>query len=782
VNSRFGLSLLAAAAVLPLLAFAAAMAWLFGQQAQRDMEQQLRFAARAGMAAVDRELAAELASLVTLAESTRLDGSATTDEFRKAAARALTSRADWLAIRVSDAEGRLQFDLRTEGAPAPAHSVERGIAEAARRVEPVAGAYLGRPAAGQKSAVALHAPIRRADGSVLVLTLELAASALSEALGTQPMSAAWTAAVLDRDHVIVGRNRTPERYVGFPATPSLRAELDRAPESFFFALTQEGDRVYTAFSTSGFSGWTVAVGAPADAVEGPARRSLMMAGAGGAGALAVSLAHAAGLARASSRRQAAERRLVAAEAQAQAERRVADIADNLPGVVYRRLVRPDGSFRYLDARGDVERLFFVPREQLLRPRTLEQEVARIAAEDRPGWIEQTRHSAATLEPFANESRLQAPDGGLRWVRSMARPRRLTDGSVVWDGVSLDITDLKLAEAALSASEQRFRDVVETASDWIWETDSEHRFTWLSETVVEATGLPVERVLGRTRSDFIAETAEQHGLDGHLADLAARRPFRNFIYWMPDAYGRRCISASGKPVFDERGRFLGYRGAASDVTERERAAAQRELIMAELDHRVKNTLAVVKALIEQTARGAGSIDDFRADLDGRLRALADTHDLLRAERWRGASLRGLVGRALAPHQGSDGRVRIGDGPDVTLQPVAATAIVMALHELATNAIKHGALSRPEGHVEVDWSATDDEFVLRWRERGGPVVSPPRRRGFGREVIERGLAYELDAHVRLDFEPEGVVCEIRAQLDQLRAADGRAARIAASGSAE
>lgn len=760
-----------------MLAFAGAMAWLFGEQTQRDVEQQLRFAARAGIAAVDRALAAELASLVTLAEATRLDISPELDDFRLAAARALASRADWLAIRVSDSEGRLLFDLRTEGAPAPPGSVERSIAEAARGGRPVAGSFLGA-AAGQQAGVALHAPVIRRGAPVLVLTLELAVAAISEALARQPTPADWTLAVLDRDRLVVGRNRTPERFLGAAATVSLQAELDRSAESFLFALTQEGEVVYTAFRTSGFSGWTVAVGAPAAAVEGPARRALLMAGASGVGALAVSLALAAALLRASSRRQAAERRLVAAEAQAEAERRVADIADNLPGIVYRHILKPDGTFGHLDLRGEVERMFFTPREDFLQMTTLEQHAARLAIEDRKGWLEQIRHSAATLEPFAHEGRVRPPDGSLRWVRSMARPRRLEDGSVVWDGVSLDVTDRKLAEAALSASEQRFRDVVETASDWVWETDAEHRFTWFSEALSQATGLTAERLIGRRRTDLLAQTAEHCDVDAHLADLAAHRPFRNFVYWTTDAFGRRCISTSGKPVFDEQGRFLGYRGAGSDVTERERASAQRELIMAELDHRVKNTLAVVKALVAQTARGAVSIEGFRADLEGRLRALADTHDLLRAERWRGASLHGLVTRALAPHDGPEERVRIETGPELSLAPPAAAAIAMALHELATNAAKHGALSRPGGRVEVGWAAEGGELVLRWRESGGPTVEPPRRRGFGREVIERGLAYELDARVRLDFAAEGVACEVRAPLDQLDPHGRRSARIAAS----
>ena len=193
-------------------------------------------------------------------------------------------------------------------------------------------------------------------------------------------------------------------------------------------------------------------------------------------------------------------------------------------------------------------------------------------------------------------------------------------------------------------------------------------------------------------------------------------------------------------------------------ERDRTDRRQELLMAELDHRVKNTLATIQALVSSTARSAGSLGEFTQGLGQRIAALSRAHSLLTHSRWEGTSIADLVAEELGPFQ-RDGRYVAADGTDAVLAPKAALALALALHELATNAAKYGALSVGGGRVEVRWDLTAAGGLrLAWRESGGPLVRPPQRRGFGSTLIERALAMEVGGSSRLVFEPEGVTCEV------------------------
>jgi PAS domain S-box-containing protein len=228
--------------------------------------------------------------------------------------------------------------------------------------------------------------------------------------------------------------------------------------------------------------------------------------------------------------------------------------------------------------------------------------------------------------------------------------------------------------------------------------------------------------------------------------------------------------------DGAGKFL---GVLSDVTERRRAEQRLRLAVGELNHRVKNTLAAVQSIASQTLRappgGDGTIPaEARAAFEARLLALARSHDVLTREGWTGVELGELVALALAPHGASGGGAprHVAYGPPMRVPPRFAVPLGVALHELATNAARHGALKVPTGRVEVSWKLESPlrdglppTLKLRWLESGGPLVpGPPAQRGFGTRLLERGLARELGGTVQLYFRPEGVVCEIEAPLRQ------------------
>ena len=221
-----------------------------------------------------------------------------------------------------------------------------------------------------------------------------------------------------------------------------------------------------------------------------------------------------------------------------------------------------------------------------------------------------------------------------------------------------------------------------------------------------------------------------------------------------------------------GAVLGVAAVIRDITERKRTERElhetrdrQRLLINELNHRVKNSLAIVQAIAQQSFKGAHSSPEARAAFEGRLSALSSAHDLLTRESWETASMGQVIADAVAPYRGHPERFEI-EGPDLRLPPKTAVSLALALHELATNAVKYGGLSNNDGCVEIKWAVEEaggaERLRLVWREKGGPPVTPPEKRGFGSRLIERSLAAEFGGTVTIDFNPEGVVCTVLAPL--------------------
>jgi PAS domain S-box-containing protein len=206
------------------------------------------------------------------------------------------------------------------------------------------------------------------------------------------------------------------------------------------------------------------------------------------------------------------------------------------------------------------------------------------------------------------------------------------------------------------------------------------------------------------------------------------------------------------------------GVSLDITDRKRAEDRQKLLVNELNHRVKNSLATVQSIAAQTLRSIASPEFFREAFETRLIALSHTHDLLTRESWEGASLREVFDVELHAMAGED-RVGFQYGADVRLNPKAAVALGMGIHELATNAVKYGALSTPDGRVQVSWGLEQDILRMTWTERNGPPVTLPERRGFGARLLERGLAAELSGAVELTYDAAGLTCHMALPLRAL-----------------
>lgn len=223
---------------------------------------------------------------------------------------------------------------------------------------------------------------------------------------------------------------------------------------------------------------------------------------------------------------------------------------------------------------------------------------------------------------------------------------------------------------------------------------------------------------------------------------------------------RWLSAWGLTEFEGHGaarKPVAIVGASRDLTERKGAEETQRLLINELNHRVKNTMAIIQSIVAQTLRGASDLETARTAINARIISLAAAHDLLTQRSWLGADIVDVVARAVAPF--AVGRVMV-DGASLYISPKQTLSMSLALHELGTNAAKYGALSRAEGRVKVFWAAQDGKLHLNWHESGGPQVLSPGRRGFGSRMIQEGLFRDPGEKSLLEFTPEGVRCSITA----------------------
>ena len=280
----------------------------------------------------------------------------------------------------------------------------------------------------------------------------------------------------------------------------------------------------------------------------------------------------------------------------------------------------------------------------------------------------------------------------------------------------------------------------------WNRGAERLFGYLAE---EAIGKPVTILSPRERQDeeyVILESIRRGDRIEHYETVRCRKDGS-----LVD------ISLTVSPVRGAEGQVVGASKIARDITDRKRSEAQISVLAREAEHRAKNLLANVKAMVHLSQ--SDTANGLKKAIEGRIEALANVHSLFVQSRWTGAELGSLVKQELSPYS-RDGEMRTRiDGPAVMLKPDLAQAIAVALHELATNAAKYGALSVANGQVRVEWSrAADGRLVLRWTEAGGPPVNPPTRKGFGTNVIGAMIRGHVGGDMRLDWHAEGLACEI------------------------
>ncbi|KAB2913846.1 MAG: PAS domain-containing protein [Hyphomicrobiaceae bacterium] len=327
-----------------------------------------------------------------------------------------------------------------------------------------------------------------------------------------------------------------------------------------------------------------------------------------------------------------------------------------------------------------------------------------------------------------------------------------------------------AETARTETELRFAQFAEASPDVLWIYDAgRNAFDYVSPAF--------EELFGRKREDVLCEPSlwlsSVHAGDRiAVAEivrrcLAGERVSIEYRIVRPDG-SERWLKDVAFPIREGVGAVRRVAGLARDVAGVKEVEAQRELLIRELNHRVKNTLAIVQSLAGQSRLAADSLEEFERAFTGRLHALAKAHDLLTRTNWKGATLEEIAREAVAPFgeaKGAGSRIAC-QGPVVWLDPSTAVTLSLALHELATNAAKFGALSNAHGQVDIRWAADDEAaptaIDLSWTESGGPQVKQPARRGFGSMLIERALGYEAEGDVKLEFLPQGLAFQVRFPL--------------------
>ena len=357
--------------------------------------------------------------------------------------------------------------------------------------------------------------------------------------------------------------------------------------------------------------------------------------------------------------------------------------------------------------------------------------------------------------------------GSRFPVELAITPTHIEGHAYFTAYLRDISERKQAEAALRDREQRLRATYESAFAGIAEVDPDGRFLRVNEELCRLTGYSREELRSLSFRDITVPEdlwRDREQFERQMAgDIGAYRIEKRFIHRNGSQVW---VDLSASRVDDDQGRPLYGVRVLRDITERRRAEEHRELLIHELNHRVKNTLATVQSIAAQSLRNASTAEEAREAMEARLFALAGAHDVLTRENWEGAGLREIVGQAMAPYRSArENRLHMA-GSEVRLPPRMALAIAMALQELATNAVKYGALSNTSGEIRIAWAVGEEDgerrVRLTWTESGGPPVEAPTRRGFGTRLIERSLAQDLNGRATIAFAPSGVICTAEAPL--------------------
>jgi PAS domain S-box-containing protein len=390
-------------------------------------------------------------------------------------------------------------------------------------------------------------------------------------------------------------------------------------------------------------------------------------------------------------------------------------------------------------------------------------------EDRAKGAPEKERSEARAQGRAADERWHQRKGGSRfWASGLMMPLKAGDAGFV--KITRDRTEQHQAAERLRENEERFRLLATSIPQLVFLTKPDGSRTWPSPQWIAFTGLGFDASLGLGWLEAI------HPDDRAATQSAWQEARLNGEYYIEHRIRRASDGeylwhqTRAKPLEGNRAAAGDWVGMMTDINHLRGLQSRQAVLMAELQHRTRNLLSVVQSIANQTIRSSSSLEGFGTQFGSRLRALSRVQSLLARVEDQVIDLHALVTAELAAHSEDDltpPKIKVG-GPAVALPPTAAQALGLALHELATNAVKYGALAQPSGKLEVTWELKPKkptpEIALEWRESGVsmPAIGSPKRKGYGSELIERALPYQLSAKTRLEFGPDGVRCAILVPL--------------------
>jgi two-component system CheB/CheR fusion protein len=371
-----------------------------------------------------------------------------------------------------------------------------------------------------------------------------------------------------------------------------------------------------------------------------------------------------------------------------------------------------------------------------------------------------------------EAQCERPDGTLFPIMAYPTPIFDRHGRVTGAvNMLVDVSERYTTTRALTLTEKRLQTTYDVVSVGIAETDGSGKFLNANQRTVDTTGLTLDELKKLTFYHLCFP--EDQKIERENYEKLIRGDILSYTLERQGTFSKeRWFRVTTNAVRDDNGLFLYAVRVSTDITDRLKSEDKQKLLLNELNHRVKNTLATIQSIAFQTAKATTEPAEFKKAFEGRLLGISQTHDLLTSSGWEGATLAEVVRAELMPFHGEDTLRWVMSGPSVTLIASAVVPLGMVFHELATNAIKYGALSNEDGRVDVTWNVTKKgpegrRLKLRWIEFDGPTVQTPTRQGFGSKLF-RSLARQLDAELEIEFAPSGVRCLLDIPFDSVTTA--------------